>query len=411
MRIRSVTIGADVTYPLIPSRFRVYDRFQKLARDRFQEAGLDVQTIRLATQPFPQVLCKLGARDAVAFAQQLEAGCRDHGVDYCSIGPVVATHPGVDLSFIDVIPRVIQHTEAVFASVLPATRRHGIHLAAIQRSAQAILNIALVEPNGFGNLRFAVLANCGPGSPFFPAAYHGARDESFTIATESADLAVGAFAAAATLDEARQRLRQAIEGAARVIEGVCRDLVRDSTMRFGGIDFSLAPYPEQARSIGHAMEELGIDCLGASGTLFATALITGVLREARFPGCGFCGVMLPVLEDSVLADRSTEGTYTLDSLLLYSAVCGTGLDTIPLPGDVSVSELAAILLDVSALALTLDKPLTARLMPIPGRKAGEMTDFHFPYVANARVLETKGYGAPRIFDRTSFMDWFSGHSA
>ena len=159
MRIRSVTIGANVTYPLRASRFRAFDRFQKLARGRFEGAGLEVQTIRLATQPFPDVLCGPGARDAVAFAQQLEAGCRDHGVDYCSIGPVLATHRDVDLSYIDVIPRVIQQTKAVFASVLPAARRDGIHLAAIQRAAQAIRDIAHVEPNGFGNLRFAVLAN------------------------------------------------------------------------------------------------------------------------------------------------------------------------------------------------------------------------------------------------------------
>jgi uncharacterized protein (UPF0210 family) len=106
--------------------------------------------------------------------------------------------------------------------------------------------------------------------------------------------------------------------------------------------------------------------------------------------------MLPVLEDQVLAQRSGEGLYGLDSLLLYSAVCGTGLDTVPLPGDVSVDELAAILLDVSTLALVADKPLTARLMPIPGKQAGELTDFDFPYFANGRVLDVRGRGASGI---------------
>jgi len=95
--------------------------------------------------------------------------------------------------------------------------------------------------------------------------------------------------------------------------------------------------------------------------------------------------MLPVLEDAVLAARAGE-TYTVHDLLLYSTVCGTGLDTIPLPGDISERALTGLLLDVAALAVRLDKPLTARLMPIPGKKAGDMTNFDFEYFANGRVL-------------------------
>jgi uncharacterized protein (UPF0210 family) len=96
--------------------------------------------------------------------------------------------------------------------------------------------------------------------------------------------------------------------------------------------------------------------------------------------------MPPVLEDSILAQRAAEGTLTVKDLLLYSAVCGTGLDTVPLPGEVSAGQVHALLLDIAALAMRLDKPLTARLMPIPGKKAGEATDFDFGYFANSRVM-------------------------
>jgi hypothetical protein len=34
----------------------------------------------------------------------------------------------------------------------------------------------------------------------------------------------------------------------------------------------------------------------------------------------------------------------------------------------------------------LDKPLTARLMPIPGKAAGDDTNFNFEYFANSKVL-------------------------
>jgi uncharacterized protein (UPF0210 family) len=402
-----------VSYPLDRSRFRAFGRFQARARALFEDAGLEVQTVRLATQPFPEVLRDAGPAAAVPFARELEGLCQAHGIDCYSIGTVVAARPENedededqdkdDLAHIDVIPEVIRQTEMVFASALVASAASGVNLVATRRAAQAIADIAHSTPRGFGNLRFAVLANCGPGSPFFPAAFHRGPGPAFSVATEAADLAVDAFARATTLEEARTNLRAAVEGAAQAIEGVCRALEGEFGFRFGGIDFSLAPYPEVARSIGHAIERLGVEAFGGPGTLFAVAFITRVLREAQFPRCGFSGLFLPVLEDRTLAQRSAENLFTLDGLLLCSAVCGTGLDTIPLPGHVSVEELAAILLDVATLALVADKPLTARLMPIPGKRAGDTTDFDFPYFANARILDVRERGVPRIFESNRFV--------
>ncbi len=110
-----------------------------------------------------------------------------------------------------------------------------------------------------------------------------------------------------------------------------------------------------------------------------------------------------MLEDAVLARRAAEGSLTLKDLLLYSAVCGTGLDTIPLPGDASPSQIGALLLDVAALSARLGKPLTARLLPIPGKKAGDPTMFSFDYFANSRVmaLEAEDLG-PILGGKESF---------
>jgi hypothetical protein len=203
--------------------------------------------------------------------------------------------------------------------------------------------------------------------------------------------------------EARDRLVAAIEAAAADIVDLVKPLAEDDDVRFAGIDFSLAPFPEEARSIGAAVERLGVDRFGAPGTLFAATFLTDCLRRARYPRCGFNGLMLPVLEDAVLAARSHERLFTVNDLLLYSAVCGTGLDTVPLPGDVTEEELAGILLDVAALALRLDKPLTARLMPIPGARAGDVTRFDFAYFSNGRVLDVKGRGSPALFVRSPWL--------
>jgi len=79
-------------------------------------------------------------------------------------------------------------------------------------------------------------------------------------------------------------------------------------------------------------------------------------------------------------------------LLLYSTVCGAGLDTVPLPGDTDSGALAAILLDVAALALRVNKPLTARLMPLPGKQPGDEVNFNFAYFAPSRVLAARAGG-------------------
>ena len=95
--------------------------------------------------------------------------------------------------------------------------------------------------------------------------------------------------------------------------------------------------------------------------------------------------MVPVLEDNLLAKRWAEGTFSIDSVLAYSAVCGTGLDTIPLPGDVSLDQMERIFSDVASLAVKWNKPLSARLQPIAGKKAGDQTDFNNPSLMNSTI--------------------------
>jgi uncharacterized protein (UPF0210 family) len=231
----------------------------------------------------------------------------------------------------------------------------------------------------------------------FPVAYKEPGAPShFALALEAADLALAAFTNAATLQEARLNLVRAIESHARRLEQSARALAREHGVAFGGIDFSLAPYPQQARSLAAAMETLGAGHIGAPGSLFAAAFITEAIDRAQFQRCGFSGLMLPVLEDSVLAKRAGNGEVTVYDLLSMAAVCGVGLDTIPLPGDASEAALAGILLDVAALAVRLQKPLTARLMPLPGRSAGDDVTFSFPYFADSRVMSLPTTGATRL---------------
>lgn len=248
----------------------------------------------------------------------------------------------------------------------------------------------MAEADGFANLRFAALANVEAGTPFFPAAYHGGGSPAFAIATQAADLALAACTDAHDAVVARWRLVAAIEEQARRLAKRAAALSREYDVRFSGIDFSLAPFPSPETSIGAALERLSGQPLGSTRTLVAAAVLTDAIDRARFPRCGFCGLMLPLLEDTVLANRAAEGRVRIGELLQWSAVCGTGLDTVPLPGDVSTGALAALLFDVAALAVRSQKPLCARLMPLPGKVAGDPVNFGFSYFTDSRVLSLDG---------------------
>ena len=206
------------------------------------------------------------------------------------------------------------------------------------------------------------------------------------------------FNSADNLETARADLISQIERKAQELEMIGQKLASRSGIKFYGIDFSFAPFPSRDQSIGTAIEKLGVPGIGRQGSLAAVALLAEALDQADFLKVGFNGVMLPVLEDVALAESVIEDSLTLNDLLLYSAVCGTGLDTIPLPGSSSKEQLFTILLDLAALAQRLGKPLTARLMPIPGMEEGEATQFDFEFFVNSKVMKLSAQPLTGLLD-------------
>lgn len=393
MKIRAITLGANIQLPLRRRALAPAADFIRAGRAAFERAGFEVQTTRLATQPLGDLL---DGQDPVPSAIAVEQACLDHGIEYISLGTV---RPESARHLLPIVSELIAATERTFLSVSVASREAGIDLSAIQETGGAIKRISEITTEGFGNHRFAALANCPPNIPFFPGGYHSGGAAVFTLGLEAADLVREAFQAGTSLEDARARLVRAVEDVAARLQAVASRLVEESGVAFGGLDFSTAPFPVPEISTAAAIEQLGVDRFGAPGTLFAAAFITDTLRRSHFPRAGYCGLFLPVLEDSVLAARCAEGVLSLDSLLLYSAVCGTGLDLIPLPGQISAAELASIVLDVATLAVVLDKPLTCRLVPIPGSQAGDMTNFDFAFFANTRVMRVKELTSRGILER------------
>ena len=350
-----------------------------------QDAGLEVESTRLA---LPPLLTWLGNEPSEyqKIIQNFEWLARNYGWLYLSAGPVTPDRPDA----YDLIPELLAATTDVFFSAVLADKK-AVYPAAAAACADIIHKASFISADGFTNLRFAALANVPPHAPFFPAAYHAPGDPpACSLAMECADEAVKAFSEARTLDEARRSFIGRLEEKADLLTPICQRVAQKHNVIFKGFDFSPAPFPEDWCSLGKAFELLGPNTLGQSGSLAAAAFIADALDSGDWMRCGFNGLMLAVLEDSVLAARAASGFLTIKDLLLYSAVCGTGLDTIPLPGDTSVDDLTSLLLDLGALATRLGKPLTGRLMPIPGRQVGDRTEYDFGYFANSRVMNLDG---------------------
>jgi uncharacterized protein (UPF0210 family) len=382
MRIRSITCFFD---PRSAQAYTQLDNLAKLASEGetlFNQSGLEVQTHRLASVPFPMLYPTEEVDSAVHLAQTLQADALQRGFTYLSLGPATADR----ISSFDLIAPILEACNAVFISGMIATPREGLSLPAARKCAEVIERAAHITPDGFTNLRFGVAANVAPHGPFFPLSYHIGERPAFSIAVECADLALDSFGKADSLAEGRRKLVSGLENAATVISSHAAYLSQKYNVDFKGIDFSLAPYPQDWCSLGAALEALGLPALGMLGSGAAAAYLADTLDRGRWLRTGFNGLMLPGLEDSRLARRAAEGSLTVKDLLLYATMCGAGVDTAPLPGDATAEQLYPLLLDVAAIALRLNKPLISRLMPIPGKQAGDVVEYDFEYFASSRVL-------------------------
>lgn len=382
MKIRSITCFFD---PRARGGHNAIDRMgqvRQAAEELYSKAGYEVQSTRLATVPFPYLYPSAEADSAVRLAQQLESDGKERGFGYISVGPALTSIPQ---SYEAVTP-ILAATKDIFTSAMLTTPQGEVSLTAIQTCAGIIHQAATITPDGFTNLRFGALANVGPWGPFLPGAYHQGERPAIALAMECADVAYSAIRKARSLAEARQAIITTLQAQALDLTSKANHVAQQYDVDFRGIDFSLAPYPEQWCSLGAALESLGLPALGSAGSLAAAAFLADTLDRGSWMRTGFNGMMMPVLEDSTLAARSAEGTFTVQDLLMYSAVCGTGLDTVPLAGDITQEQIAAVLLDVAALAQRLNKPLLARLMPIPGKKAGDRTNFDFSFFAPGAVM-------------------------
>jgi uncharacterized protein len=348
------------------------------AKAALEQGGYEVEGVRITTQPFPEYARALSDRDALAFFRNYDALAAKEGFD-AAIGPAML-HDTDDPNEAELLAQVLAQSTTLEGSIVVADD-DGIHWNAVRASARLMKYLEEYTAHSQGNFSFSATALVPPLTPFYPGSYLTGEGHEFAVALQSANVVAEALASSHHPAAAQQALESALGEHARIIESIAGNIEKQTGWQYAGLDLSPAPLMEV--SIGAAIEGFTGAKFGSSGTMTAAALITAALHAIPVKHAGYSGLMLPILEDSTLAVRWSERTFTVDQVLAYSAVCGTGVDVIPLPGDISQEQLERIIGDMATLAVKLHKPLSARLLPVAGKKAGDRTEFQDPFLVNA----------------------------
>ncbi|MGB6688641.1 MAG: DUF711 family protein [Terracidiphilus sp.] len=350
-------------------------------KSEFASAGYDVESIRITTQPLAELVAGMSEDQALEFLARFDRLSIRENFDAC-IGPAMM-HDADDPATMHLLERALSTTQNLEASSIIADEA-GIHWKTIHRTAELVKYVSEHSPHSQGTFNFTATAMLKPLGPFYPGSYHTGAGKQFAIAFEGANVVRDVFAQdKGNADAALADLTAALTKHAKVADEIGNKVAAETDWGYVGLDPTPAPLGDV--SIGAAIEAFTGAKFGSSGTLTAARIITAAVKAVPVKQTGYSGLMVPVLEDKLLAQRWAESTYNIDSLLAYSAVCGTGLDTIPLPGDVSIEQMERMFADVASLAVKWNKPLSARLQPVAGKNPGDQTEFQDPFIFNTTL--------------------------
>jgi len=348
------------------------------AKAAYESAGYDVQSLRVVTNPLPEVVAGMSQGEALTFLKKLD-DIATKGKFILNVGP--ATNVELDNTLTMHVAELALSTLRNIETSAIIADSNGIYWDTIRLTAELLEYVSEHSPRSLGNLRFAATAMVGQYSPFFPPSYFTEEGEQFVVGLECADVVEDALVKnkgkyASALAALTSGLTQHISSATPPLVQVRKDTPWNTGIELIASRVGVA-------SVGGAIEAYTGEKFGSGGTLTAIRLVSEAMQSAELSGNS--GIALPVIEDKLLAQRWAENTYDLDSLLAYSAAGSMGVDTVPLPGQIHPGQLKRILSDVAVLANKWNTPISARLVPVAGKKPGDMTDFNDPYLFNTKV--------------------------
>jgi len=396
--VRAITMGIslrDCAGPSgVDSRRRVREKLLKVAgnlvtigREIEIEYGIPIINKRIAVTPISLVAESSDETDFTPWAQTLDEVAIELGIDFVG-GFSALVQKGMtsgDIRLIESIPRSLAETNRVCASVNLGTTKNGINMDAVKKMGAIIKATAVAtgERDGIGCAKLVVFCNAPEDNPFMAGAFHGVGEGEAVLSVGVSGPGVIKAACeqyrGAPLDELADGIKKTAFKITRMGQLVGMEAARRLGVPFGILDLSLAPTPAVGDSVARILEEMGIESAGAPGTTAALAMLTDMVKKGGVMAStnvgGLSGAFIPVSEDEGMVAAVRLGSINLEKLEAMTCVCSVGLDMVAIPGDTSAETISGIIADEMAIGMVNNKTTAVRLIPVPGKKAGEWAEF------------------------------------
>lgn len=396
--VRTVTLGIS----LFDCACDDINRFETLVRDKIRrhaehlveycnevgdKYGIPVVNKRISVSPMGVVGAGFGPDEMVRVACILDEAAKEAGVDFLG-GFGALVDKGMtkgDRALIESLPEALAVTDRVCSSINVATSKTGINMDAVAKMGEIIKQAAerTADKDGIGCAKLVVFANIPQDVPFMAGAYLGVGEPEAVInvgvsgpgvvrkAIDRAREANPGF----NLGELSEVIKRTAYKVTRVGEIIGREVAGKLDLPFGVVDLSLAPAPQVGDSVGEIFQSLGLSSIGAPGSTAVLAMLNDAVKKggafASSHVGGLSGAFIPVSEDLNIAEAAGTGKLSLEKLEAMTCVCSVGLDMVPIPGETPASTISAMIADEMAIGMINSKTTAARIIPVPGKKAGD----------------------------------------
>lgn len=419
--IRTVTMGinlldcADSDFEKMNQR--VYEKITSYAKNLKEvaekvekEFGIPIINKRISITPIAEILGNSTKEEAVELAKTLDKAAKTLGVDFIG-GYSALVHKGIskgDQILLDALPEALSVTERVCASVSVGTTRSGINMDAVRQMGIIMKDAAerTKDDNGLACAKLVVFCNPVEDNPFMAGAFHGAGEGEvvLNVGVSGPGVVLNALKRYpdADLGEVADIIKKTAFKITRAGELIGRVVAERLQVPFGIMDLSLAPTNALNDSVAEILEEIGIERVGTHGTIASLALMNDAVKKggamaSSYVG-GLSGAFIPVSEDNGMIKGIIDNSLSLSKLEAMTCVCSVGLDMIALTGDVSSSTLSAIIADEAAIGMINKKTTAVRIIPVPGKKEGEMVEFG-GLLGRAPVMGVNPYSSEKMIRR------------
>ncbi|MHC4646045.1 MAG: DUF711 family protein [Planctomycetota bacterium] len=421
--IRTVTLGINLKDCMDRNPARLNDRVRKRIvqkgrlLNRFadsieQKYGIPITNRRIAVTPASLLLEPLPRRieTAVGLARALDGAAKEAKIDFIGgFGAMVQKGmTAADRKLIDAIPQALSKTQRVCGFLNLASTAAGINMNAVVRFGHILKELAARTKDGIGCARMAVFANAPEDNPFMAGAHHGIGEPDFSLNIGISGPGVVRNVVMQNPDcdltQLSEVIKRTVFKITRAGELIGREIAALMKVDFGIVDISLAPTTLAGDSVAEIIKAMGVKSMGLPGSTAALALLINAVKKGGAMASGnvggLSGTFIPVSEDAGMIRAVQAGTLTLEKLEALTSVCSVGLDMFAVPGETPPDVLSAIIADELAIGVVNNKTTSVRVIPVPGKKPGDIVHFggllgsapimKVPKSASLRFMARKG---------------------